>query len=268
MASTLTPAGAQQTMKALSLGAADFIAKPQASAFGSVEAYRHDLIARITLLGERARPRPPARAATVTLRMRPGRALQPSVMLVAASTGGPAALQAFLAPIARDIAAPILIVQHMPAAFTAALAQQLEQTCGKPCREARDGDVLADNTMLLAPGDWHMRITRQPSGRIVQLDQREPVNACRPAADPLFDSAAETFGPRVLGVVLTGMGHDARAGSGRIVEAGGRVIVQDEASSLVWGMPGAVAQAGHAEAIRPLNELGALALRMMNGEAA
>ena len=156
----------------------------------------------------------------------------------------------------------------MPATFTPVFAEKIESAIGKRCREAVDGDVLAPGCVYLAPGDYHMRIARSPAGRIVTLDKTPPVNFCRPAADPLFESAAAAFGNRVLGVVLTGMGHDGRDGAGHIVKAGGRVLVQDEASSVVWGMPGAVAQAGLAEAIKPLSDLGSTALRMMNGEAA
>jgi len=268
MASTLTAAGAAQTVKALSLGAADFIAKPQASAFGSVDTYRRELIEKIVGLGQRAGGHAPASHAAITLRPKPLHAAPPAAMLIAASTGGPTALPAFLAPIARRIDAPILIVQHMPASFTPVFAEKLESVIGKHCREAREGDTLCSGTVLLAPGDRHMRIARCPAGRMVHLDQGEPVNFCRPAADPLFESAAAAFGSRLLCVVLTGMGHDGRAGAAKIVEAGGRVIVQDEASSVVWGMPGAVAQAGYAEAVKPLKELSQLALRMMNGEAA
>jgi len=269
MASTLTSAGAHQTVKALSLGAADFIAKPQASAMGAVDSYRRELIDKIIALG----PRVPSRAgaaspAPVALRTRLAAVGHPSVMVVAASTGGPGALPVFLGQIARHIDVPILIVQHMPATFTPVFAEKLESAIGKRCREAVDGDVLAPGSVYLAPGDYHMRIARSPSGRIVTLDKNAPVNFCRPAADPLFESAAAAFGNRVLGVVLTGMGHDGRDGAGHIVKAGGRVLVQDEASSVVWGMPGAVAQAGLAEAVKPLRDLGPAALRMMNGEAA
>lgn len=269
MASTLTSQGAAQTVKALSLGASDFIAKPQAAAFGSVDAYRRDLIEKIVALGERAGARPIAHtpAAPITLRAKPIIATKPAALLVAASTGGPTALPAFLAPIARRIDAPILIVQHMPASFTPVFAEKLEAAIGKHCREAREGDTLCDRTVLLAPGDYHMRIARCPAGRMIHLDQSDPVNFCRPAADPLFESAAAVFGSRILCVVLTGMGHDGRAGAAKIVEAGGRVVVQDEASSVVWGMPGAIAQAGYAEAVKPLKDLSQLALRMMMGEA-
>ena len=269
MASTATSQGASQTMKALALGAADFIAKPQASTIGSVDSYRRELIEKIVAFGERAGHRAAAApSAAITLRPKPAHVTPPAAMLVAASTGGATALPAFLAPIARRIDAPILIVQHMPASFTPVFAEKLEAALGKHCREAREGDTLSDGSVLLAPGDTHMRIARCPAGRMIHLDQGEPVNFCRPAADPLFESAAAAFGSRLLCVVLTGMGHDGRAGAAKIVEAGGRVIVQDEASSVVWGMPGAVAQAGYAEAVKPLKDLSQLALRMMMGEAA
>jgi len=267
MASTLTSAGAAQTVKALALGAADYIAKPQTSQIGGVDSYRVDLLNKIVALGERAggwsRP-----LAEYRLRDRPVIARKPAALVIASSTGGPSALPAFLAPIASRITQPILMVQHMPASFAPLLAEKLEQAIGKTCREAVHGEVIGSGAVLLAPGDQHMRIIKGGAGAVVQLDRGEPVNSCRPAADPLFETATAAFGGRVLGVVLTGMGHDGRAGASNIVSAGGRVIVQDEASSVVWGMPGAVAQAGYAEAVLPLRDLGQLALRVMNGEAA
>jgi two-component system chemotaxis response regulator CheB len=267
MASTLTSAGAVQTVKALALGAADYIAKPQTSQIGGVDSYRVELLDKIVALGERA-GRPSRARVDYALKPRPAMARRPGAMVVAASTGGPAALPSFLGPICRRITQPVLIVQHMPAAFTPLLAEKLEHAIGKPCREAVNGEALADGVVLVAPGDQHLRVVKTGAGAAVQLDRGEPVNSCRPAADPLFESAAAAYGGRVLGVVLTGMGYDGRAGAGRIVSAGGRVIVQDESSSVVWGMPGSVAQAGHAEAVLPLGELGQAALRIMNGEAA
>ena len=237
---------------------------------GGVDTYRRDLIDKIVALGQRPGPSRLGAAAPRAFNLRPRAAIvaPPSVLVIAASTGGPSALPVFLSGIARRIDAPILIVQHMPATFTPVFAEKLESVIGKRCREAVDGDVLAPGSVFLAPGDKHMRIARGPAGRIVRLDRGEPVNFCRPAADPLFESAAAAFGNRVLGVVLTGMGHDGRDGSGQVVKAGGRIIAQDESTSVVWGMPGAVATAGYAEAVKPLKDLGPLALRMMNGEAA
>lgn len=215
-----------------------------------------------------ADPAPAPSVTSYTLRPQPADARPPAAMVIAASTGGFASLQAFLGPVARRIEAPILIVQHMPAGCETAFALNLEHATGKHCRVASDCDVLSPGAMLLAPGGQHMRVARCPAGRMVHLDAGEPVNACRPAADPLFESAALAFGSRLLAVVLSGAGRDACAGAGRVAEAGGRVIVQSETRCDCWDMPGAVAAAGYAEAVKPLKELSQHALKLMNGEAA
>lgn len=265
IASVLSPVGAAAAMKALGAGACDFIAKPEASAVGSVETYRRELIEKIIALGEH---HPLLPQSGISLRRRPQTCCPGSLLVIAAATGGPAALQAFLTPIARRIEAPILIVQHMPAKLTPAFAEKLEQATGKHCREARDGDTLAPGAMLLAPGDHHLRVARCPAGRMVHIDKGAPVHFCRPAADPLFESAAGAFGPRVVGVVLTGIGRDGCDGSAKIVAAGGRVIVQDEATSVVWGMPGQVANAGLCSAVLPLPDIAGKILRLFAGERA
>jgi two-component system chemotaxis response regulator CheB len=268
MASTLTGPGATATVRALQLGAADCIAKPSATGLAAADDYRRDLVAKIHALGK-ARPTAiNARPTPVALRSAPTARVKPSALVVAASTGGPQALQTFLSPIARRISAPILIVQHMPSTFIPIFATRLTEALGKPCRLPADGEEVTSGALFIAPGDHHMRIARGGSGMVVRLDRSEPVNFCRPAADPLFESAAAAFGSRLLAVVLTGMGQDGKAGAGKIVEAGGRVAVQDEASSVVWGMPGSVALAGYAEAVRPLPELSSLTLNLMNGDAA
>lgn len=269
MASSLTSKGATVTLKALSLGAADYVAKPEASSLGGAEAYRRELVEKIMALGGRkvqASAPAASRAPAPALRLRPAPLRspgRPQALVIAASTGGPAALQAFLQPIARRIDAPILIVQHMPAAFTPVFAEKLGQAVGRPCREAQDGDTLTNSTLLLAPGDFHMRVG---PGKTIRIDKGDPVNFCRPAADPLFESAAQAYGSKLLAVVLTGMGSDGRNGAQHVVNAGGRVIVQDESTSVVWGMPGAVAGAGLAEAIKPLAELSQMTASVMNGE--
>ncbi len=260
MAARPNSACAAATVKALTMGASDFVAKPEATTTGGVDAFHRELIEKIVALGSHHPPH------TFKLRPKPEHPCAPAAMLVAAATGGAAALQTFLAPIARRIEAPILIVEHLPKGYTKILAEWLEQSIGKRCREAVDGDVLAPGTILLAPGGQHMRVARCPAGRMVHLDVGDPIESCRPAADALFDSAALAFGPRLLAVVLSGMGRDGCAGARRIVEAGGRVIVQDEASSCVWEMPGAVAMGGYAEAVKPVRELSQLALRLMNGD--
>jgi two-component system chemotaxis response regulator CheB len=151
---------------------------------------------------------------------------------------------------------PILIVQHMPAAFTGRLAERLSVICGRDVREASDGLPVGQNTVLLAPGGRHMELAGMLASPRIRLTDAPPENSCRPAADVLFRSAARIWGSGTLGVVLTGMGRDGLAGSRAVVEAGGRVIVQDEFSSVVWGMPGEVAKAGLADVVLPLGQIG------------
>lgn len=268
MASALTKKGGQIAIRALTLGAVDCIAKPESSRLGGADAYREELVARIHALGRsRAAPSGMGRtAAAFALRPPPRtQGWRPRALVVAASTGGPQALVSYLTPIARRIEAPILIVQHMPPTFTTILAEKLTQSTGRLCREPRDGEAVGPGDMLLAPGDWHMRVTGAAAAPCIRLDQGPQVNFCRPAADPMFESACETFGGRLAAVVLTGMGSDGRAGAQSIAEAGGRVAAQDEASSVVWGMPGAVAAAGVAEAVKPIGELATWTLAVMSG---
>lgn len=215
-----------------------------------------------------ARHHIPSAAPQVILRPAPAVACEPAALLIAASTGAVSALSTFLTPIARRIDAPIIIATQLSAYITPMVAERLQQVMGKRCREAIEGDVLFPGAMLLVPGDSQARIARCPAGRMIHLDRAEPLSLTRPVADPLFETAAAAFGPRLLAVVLTGAGEDGHAGAARIVEAGGRVIVQDEASSADWSMPGAVAHAGYAEAVKPIKELSQLTLRLMNGDVA
>lgn len=272
MASTLTREGATTTLRAMSLGAADYIAKPEATGLGGATVYQQELIGKIRALGGAAQvsanpvkraPMPPARPRSAGV-SKPG-IFRPKAMFVGSSTGGPQALQSFLGPVAKQIKAPIFIVQHMPATFTTILAEKLAQVTGRPCIEPKNGDLVKSDHIYLAPGDWHMRIDKQGLGQVIKIDQSPQVNFCRPAVDPLFESGVKVFGGAMLSVVLTGMGHDGRAGAKLVNEAGGRVIVQDEVSSVVWGMPGAIAQAGLADEIMPIPDLGKLSVKYMNG---
>ncbi len=273
MASTLTREGAATTLRAMNLGAADYIAKPEASSLGGAADYQRDLVMKIRALGGAAQAAKNPAARRTNRIMRPAAPVQrvgtfkPRVLVVASSTGGPQALQSFLPPVAKAISNPILIVQHMPPTFTTILAEKLSTLCGKPCVEPKNGDAVKNDMLYLAPGDFHMRIVKGASGgERLQLDKSAPVNFCRPAADPLFSSAVKMYAGSILGVVLTGMGSDGKNGAGDIRKAGGRVIVQDEASSVVWGMPGAVAEAGFADEIKTIPELSAMAVKLMNGE--
>lgn len=187
------------------------------------------------------------------------------VLAIASSTGGPQALTELLADLPRDFPVPIVIVQHMPAEFTKNLADRLDATCALTVREAAAGDPLLPGQVLIAPGDQHMVLNKADNRRsTVALNQGPMENSCRPAADVLFRSVADVYGASVLGVVLTGMGKDGLAGTKVIRDAGGRVIVQDEASSIVWGMPGEIARAGLADAVLPLRELPAEIMRRMS----
>ncbi len=279
MSSTLTRRGAEVTMKALTLGAADYITKPETSAAAAAD-FQRDLIAKAIALGRRfhssasglaTAPRPvlapasgPARApGTASSHLRLPTAVD--VLVIGSSTGGPQALRALLPDLASKLRQPILIAQHMPAMFTTILAQHLSQATKKDVQEAKDGATLTPGCIYVAPGDYHMRISKRHGAPRIELDQSPPVNFCRPAVDPLFMSACEVYGPNVLAVVLTGMGSDGKRGGESIVARGGAVLAQDEASSVVWGMPGAVAHANLCYGIHALKDMAPAILQIVQG---
>ncbi len=299
MASTLTTRGANVTIRALELGAADYIPKPDSTRIGGADGFRTELLTKIRALCGRTRqwPVPPseARAApspsaptaahghmpaaspstvmrptvvpiTPTLRPRGTVPKRIDALVVGASTGGPPALRTFLMGLGPDWKIPVLIVQHMPATFTAILAEHLDKALPQKVQEAKDGMLIESRNIYIAPGDWHMTIKNDPIVKQIRLDQTPQVNWCRPAVDPLFRSAAEVYGKHALAVVLTGMGHDGRDGAQALVNAGASVMVQDEPSSVVWGMPGAVAEAGLAEIIKPIDGLSAACKAFARGE--
>lgn len=278
MASTLSTRGADVTLRALELGAADYIPKPESSRVGGAESFRLELVAKIRALCGRTRQwhaapqtvKPaapvPVPAAVVPLRPRPAASRRMDVLLVGASTGGPPALRSFLLGLGPDWSLPVLIVQHMPAAFTTILAEHLDKALGLTVLEAKDGMSVKPRHVYVAPGDFHMTLKGTAANPIIRLDQEPPVNWCRPAVDPLFRSAAEIYGSHAVAVVLTGMGHDGRDGARKLVEAGAAVMAQDEATSVVWGMPGAVAEAGLAELIKPVPGLSAACKALARGE--
>ena len=187
------------------------------------------------------------------------------MIAVGSSTGGPQALRDVVASFPADLTAPVVIAQHMPALFTRILAEHLTKAGKLACKEAEDGERLAPGKVYIAPGDVHMTIRKDAGGFYAVLDQTPPINFCRPAVDPLFQSVAEATGGTALGVVLTGMGHDGREGARILRNAGGTVLAQDEATSVVWGMPGAVAAEGLADAILPLSEVGPDIVRRAKG---
>ncbi len=197
-------------------------------------------------------PRPPAPRVAAP---RPSRS--PTVLGIGSSTGGPNALEALLSDLPGDLGVPIVLVQHMPEGFTRLLADRLSVKTPFEAVEAQGGEVLVPNRIYIAPGDRHLLVERHHEGPRLQTSLAPPENSCRPAVDVLFRSLAEVHGDGTLAVVLTGMGQDGMLGAERIVKAGGRVLVQDEASSVVWGMPGAVARAGLADRVLPLEDLAA-----------
>lgn len=190
----------------------------------------------------------------------------PRVLLIGSSTGGPQALTKLFGEIGPAIGnLPVLVTQHMPATFTAILAEHLTKASGRRAAEGVHGEPLMPGRIYVAPGGKHMVIAKDGHETVVQLNDLPPVNFCKPAVDPLFQSAVPLFGAAILSVVLTGMGHDGAAGAVVIAKAGGSVIAQDEESSVVWGMPGAVAQAGVASEILPLDQIGSKIIRIVSG---
>ena len=268
MFSSLTERGAKATVDALLAGANDYVAKPAGlDAREVADRIRVDVIGRIKSLVPRGAAGPGGRSPRPTgATAAPPRAVRQDRIqgvVIAVSTGGPTALAEVLPAFVPDARVPTLVVQHMPAFFTAHLAERLAKTAGLPVREATDGEVVRAGEVLLAPGGRHLEIVSDAGQPRVRLTDAPPENSCRPAADVLFRSAVKLWGSGTLGVVLTGMGKDGLAGSREIVAAGGSVIAQDEFSSVVWGMPGEVVRAGLADAVLPLPQVGVeVALRL------
>jgi two-component system, chemotaxis family, protein-glutamate methylesterase/glutaminase len=273
MFSSLTHKTAATTLEALASGATDYVAKP--SGTGSFEAssqqVKNELLPKIRGLAPAAgdsqtmaKPLPPARPS----RPPPAARAVLDVLVVGSSTGGPNALAELFREIPATFPLPVLIAQHMPPLFTRLLAERLTASCPMSFEEGRQGAVLEAGKAWIAPGDHHMRVVRKGTQALLSLDKEAPENSCRPAVDPLFRSASEVFGSRVLAVILTGMGQDGLKGSERLRAHGAQILAQDEQSSVVWGMPGFVVKAGLADATLPLIELGAEILRRVNRSVA
>lgn len=261
MVSNLTQRGARVTVDALFLGAADYVTKAAKVASPAVarESLRQQLIPKIRALylgrqGGVATRRPvpgPASAPAPVERPR-----KVGIVAIGASTGGPNALAEVLERLPSGLLAPVVIVQHMPANFTSFLADRLDSRCALTVREAENGSVVEPGTAWIAPGDLHIKV-RRSRGRIeIATDDGALVNSCRPSVDVLFRSVADCFNSATLGVVLTGMGQDGLEGSRAIAHAGGLIVVQDQQSSVVWGMPGHVATSGLADAVLPSRDIG------------
>jgi len=257
MFSTLTERGASATLDALSRGASDYVTKPSNTGqiADGIAVIRDQLVPRIRALAGMRKLAPGLGRTAPPTRRRTSPTAPVRALVIGCSTGGPDALARMLPMLPADLGVPVLVVQHMPPVFTAQLAQRLDRVSALTVREAVDLDALVPGTVLLAPGDFHLRVAASGVSRRAVLDQGPQENFCRPAVDVLFRSAVEVYGAGVLGVVLTGMGQDGLVGARAITEAGGRVLVQDAETSVVWGMPGAIAGAGLADKILPLEQL-------------
>jgi two-component system chemotaxis response regulator CheB len=290
MASTLTRRNAEISFKALSLGASDYIPKPESTREASAaEIFHHDLIQKIRSLGAKIRrvavpasaspPLAPALERSREPSLRPAPTVQPQLLrrpfsphapralVIGSSTGGPQALMTLVGEIGAVIDRfPVLITQHMPPTFTTILAEHLARASQRPAHEAIDGEIVKAGQIYLAPGGRHMRVVRHGAEAVIALDDGPPVNFCKPAVDPLFTSAVDVWQGGALAVVLTGMGSDGMRGGKDIVGAGGNVIAQDEATSVVWGMPGAAAHAGICAAVLPLNQIAPKLVRLFSGD--
>lgn len=264
IASTLTYKGAAVALRALRNGAVDYVAKPGIRDMEG-DGFRRELLAKVK---GHASIRRAAPSASCTFLLRPA-GQTPRLLAVASSTGGPRALfDLFHGLSARGaLPVPTVVTQHMPPTFTPILAEHLARAGGLPCAEAQDGEMLQPGAIRLAPGDRHLLVRRTAGGLQARLSDGPPENFCRPSADPMLRSAGEACDGRVLVMMLTGMGRDGLAGTRAVVEAGGTALAQDEASSVVWGMPGSVARAGLCHAVLPVPRLAARALELLPGAA-
>lgn len=330
MASTLTRKNAEVSLRALQMGAVDYVPKPETarSVNASID-FRRELVEKVKAWASRrrkklgqdlpeispdsgqaaanqpafarparpqaaasfvsaTRPRPTASAgvsasvsvsapgrrnsepapvpvAGAPIALRKGSMRKPSVLLVGSSTGGPQALMKFFGGFKSPPKVPVLITQHMPATFTAILADHLHQSTGWPTQEGKHGMEPQPGQIYVAPGGRHMELETKDGKVLIRLTDEPPENFCRPAVDPLLRSAGKIFGERVLAVILTGMGHDGLKGARAITKDGATVLAQDEATSVVWGMPGAVATAGLCTEVLPISDIGPAASRRLEG---
>ncbi|MBV9557905.1 MAG: chemotaxis response regulator protein-glutamate methylesterase [Pseudolabrys sp.] len=303
MASTLTRRNAEISLRALSLGAADYIPKPPSTREVTASSnFRRELIEKIRGLGERAKrfrlPAAPAhhvpaapiahapvahetkpvahvKAPSIVPDAAPHRTLRafppaiPRVLAIGCSTGGPQALTSLVTKMAPVFErAPVLITQHMPPTFTTILAEHLQRASGRPAHEAVHGEPVDLGKIYLAPGGKHMTVARHNGTAVIEINDGPLINFCKPAVDPMFTSAAAVWGHWLCGLVLTGMGSDGLKGSQAVVSAGGSIVTQDEASSVVWGMPGVVTNAGLSAAVLPLDQIAPRLSRLFAGDRA
>jgi two-component system chemotaxis response regulator CheB len=307
MVSTFTRRSAEISLRALALGAADYIPKPESTREVTTSvSFRRELLEKVRALGHRRRPAarvaapalvPPAEPVSAPpgaplaaprvhrgalheqvhgqghghdhepIHLRPFALTPPRALLIGSSTGGPQALSTLIEKLPAAIdRAPVLITQHMPPTFTTVMAEHLSRVGGRGAHEAEHGEPVLAGGIYVAPGGRHMRVIRDTGGIRIAIGDDEPINFCKPAVDALFSSAAAVWGPTALALVLTGMGADGTHGASDIVAAGGCVIAQDEATSVVWGMPRSAAQAGLCSAVLPLEQIAPKIIRLFSGD--
>jgi len=274
MASTLTLKGASISMKAMSMGAADYVPKPTStSQINGAEDFKSDLIAKVKSWGAVARrrrgsaptggiaatpatPAPRKLYGNAEVKLRPAGTAKPECLVIGSSTGGPQALFKVFQMLGPISHLPVFLTQHMPATFTTILAEHIAQASGTPAAEAKDGEPVTNGRIYVAPGDFHMVVAVENGRKVVRINKNPPENFCRPAVDPMLRSIAKVYANKVLFCMLTGMGQDGLKGAQDLVTIGGTVIAQDEPTSVVWGMPGAVSTAGLCSAVLPLSDIG------------
>lgn len=276
MASTLTKRNAEISLKAMELGAADYVTKPGSTGeLRSADEFKRELVEKVRSLGRAARrragrnaPKPttfradPAKPTTATLTpkgrevvLRPLKPFRPEALAIGSSTGGPQALMRVLKDLG-EVRQPIFITQHMPPTFTTILAEHIGRSTGRKCVEGVSGMAVESGGIYLAPGERHMLIRSSGGRTVIELTEDPPENFCRPAVDPMLRSLSTVYGAKLLVTILTGMGSDGAKGGKVCVDAGAQVLAQDEATSVVWGMPGAAATAGICGAVLPLDKIG------------
>lgn len=273
MASTLSQRNAAISLEALSLGATDYLPKPTAREPENLKQFHHELLMKVRVLGglPAIAPAPivAAQVGTAThtipraphsgpITLLPERNINVHALAIASSTGGPQALMTLMTALSGKLMhIPIFITQHMPATFTALLAEQLGKASNRPSAEGKEGEAVQPGRIYIAPGNFHMTARRGAGNVTLHLDQNPPVNFCRPAADPMLESLSNVYGANLFAAVLTGMGADGAEGCVKVSAKGGAVIAQDEASCVVYGMPKAAAETGICQALLPINEMAA-----------
>lgn len=297
MASTLTLRNADISIKAMALGAADYVPKPESNReVNANEDFKREITSKVKALAaarRRARSEalpsdrrygavaaePVAFKSTAAapfggkapvsteIQLVKPSIIPPRILAVGSSTGGPQALTKFLGDIARLVRIPVLVTQHMPATFTSIMADHIHKVTNLPCAEAIHGEPLVGGQIYVAPGDHHMSVASDGTSKVIKLTQEPQEHFCRPSVNPLFRSIAREYGTAALCTMLTGMGADGIEGAHEVVTAGGTMIAQDEATSIVWGMPGAVAMAGLCSSVLPIHILGSEAINLMTGGA-